>query len=477
MHRFDKRYSSPRPPPPSPTQVPWTAEGRCGGGVRGDLVSGASASHLGNGNGNGGGGGGGSYPTARRMSVQLQQRDPRRCWPGHHVAAGDSVSGLSASLRHDTTGGGRGVVVEGGWTPSSSAGRQHVPDGVVVVPQAMRVLDRGGDEDGSGCYYLSRGNGQVTRLIPADMLLPPLGEVPAREMYHPGMVVLGALLPPPPPPPGGSRPHTGVVADAHHELGAIKKNSDRHHHHHHLGGGGPVATGSASNNSNGSSGGGSSSSCSSKTAATATATAATTSRRHKVYCDKWIHEGVCAFTQQGCKFKHEMPFDGETQRSLGLFQGLPGWYRKSQDEDEATRGGGGSMLLGLGSGGDDNDGQVGRRRPAARVATAVAATVGGQVRPSAARRDAVTAQHHHHPLGDYDKMRTVQPNGAGGGDGPLVPYNWGPVGTPARKRLAGGPGVCIGGQHKATTTTMTTYRGVSTQPVAEFCRYAGGTYP
>jgi len=61
-----------------------------------------------------------------------------------------------------------------------------------------------------------------------------------------------------------------------------------------------------------------------------------TSRRHKVYCDKWIHEGVCAFTQQGCKFKHEMPFDEETQRSLGLFQGLPGWYLKSQDETRSS---------------------------------------------------------------------------------------------------------------------------------------------
>ncbi|ODA80233.1 hypothetical protein RJ55_03191 [Drechmeria coniospora] len=57
----------------------------------------------------------------------------------------------------------------------------------------------------------------------------------------------------------------------------------------------------------------------------------TNNRREKVYCDKWIHEGVCAFTQQGCRYKHVMPLDEPTQRSLGLFQGFPTWWRK-QDE-------------------------------------------------------------------------------------------------------------------------------------------------
>lgn len=46
----------------------------------------------------------------------------------------------------------------------------------------------------------------------------------------------------------------------------------------------------------------------------------------------WIHEGRCAFTQTGCKFKHEMPLDEESQRSLGLFQGLPSWFKKQQEE-------------------------------------------------------------------------------------------------------------------------------------------------
>jgi hypothetical protein len=52
-------------------------------------------------------------------------------------------------------------------------------------------------------------------------------------------------------------------------------------------------------------------------------------RREKIYCDKWLHEGVCAFTQMGCKYKHEMPMDKATQLSLGLNHGLPNWYRRA----------------------------------------------------------------------------------------------------------------------------------------------------
>ncbi|TKW53610.1 hypothetical protein CTA1_2730 [Colletotrichum tanaceti] len=55
-------------------------------------------------------------------------------------------------------------------------------------------------------------------------------------------------------------------------------------------------------------------------------------KKPKIYCDKWVHEGVCAFTQQGCKYKHEMPLDKATQNSLGLFHGLPAWWKKQQAE-------------------------------------------------------------------------------------------------------------------------------------------------
>jgi hypothetical protein len=49
-------------------------------------------------------------------------------------------------------------------------------------------------------------------------------------------------------------------------------------------------------------------------------------RREKIYCDKWVHEGTCALTQVGCKYKHEMPTDKATQLSLGLSHGFPKWY-------------------------------------------------------------------------------------------------------------------------------------------------------
>jgi hypothetical protein len=52
-------------------------------------------------------------------------------------------------------------------------------------------------------------------------------------------------------------------------------------------------------------------------------------RREKIYCDKWIQEGVGAFTQMGCKYKHTMPTDKATQMSLGLNHGVPNWYRRA----------------------------------------------------------------------------------------------------------------------------------------------------
>ncbi|PBP18614.1 hypothetical protein BUE80_DR010632 [Diplocarpon rosae] len=52
-------------------------------------------------------------------------------------------------------------------------------------------------------------------------------------------------------------------------------------------------------------------------------------RPEKIYCDKWIHEGTCAFTQMGCKYRHEMPSDKATQMMLGLNHGTPSWYRRA----------------------------------------------------------------------------------------------------------------------------------------------------
>lgn len=51
-------------------------------------------------------------------------------------------------------------------------------------------------------------------------------------------------------------------------------------------------------------------------------------RRRKIYCDKWVHEGVCAFTQVGCRYLHQMPTDRVTLTSLGLPHGPPAWWRR-----------------------------------------------------------------------------------------------------------------------------------------------------
>ncbi|CAD0091417.1 unnamed protein product [Aureobasidium mustum] len=53
-------------------------------------------------------------------------------------------------------------------------------------------------------------------------------------------------------------------------------------------------------------------------------------QRKKIYCTYWIqNQGQCAFTQQGCIYKHEMPEDKETLESIGL-KSVPAWWRKEQ---------------------------------------------------------------------------------------------------------------------------------------------------
>ncbi len=47
-------------------------------------------------------------------------------------------------------------------------------------------------------------------------------------------------------------------------------------------------------------------------------------RDKKVYCTYWLSKGNCAYMQQGCIYKHEIPKDQETWESLG-FHTIPGW--------------------------------------------------------------------------------------------------------------------------------------------------------
>ena len=46
----------------------------------------------------------------------------------------------------------------------------------------------------------------------------------------------------------------------------------------------------------------------------------------KVYCTHWLSKGNCAYMQQGCIYKHEIPKDQETWEILG-FHTIPGWLQ------------------------------------------------------------------------------------------------------------------------------------------------------
>ena len=89
----------------------------------------------------------------------------------------------------------------------------------------------------------------------------------------------------------------------------------------------------------------------------AAATTPAITKKRKIYCDKWIHDGTCAFTQIGCKFKHEMPLDRETQLSVGLNHGLPVWFKRAHGmSDKSPTGGHGYGGNGYGNGNGPNSG-------------------------------------------------------------------------------------------------------------------------
>ncbi|TLS24411.1 hypothetical protein PpBr36_08457 [Pyricularia pennisetigena] len=151
--------------------------------------------------------------------------------------------------------------------------------------EAPNTANEYDDGENYFAYCFDRGNGRYTRLIPADVL-PPLMDIPSVEHSCAGMRVL-------PVPrnlaPTGRSINMQPVDFATSRIDNIVATQPQ-----------PMPP--------------------------------TTPKRLKIYCDKWVHEGVCAFTQQGCKYKHEMPFDRETQKSLGLFHGLPSWWRKHHSE-------------------------------------------------------------------------------------------------------------------------------------------------
>ena len=140
-------------------------------------------------------------------------------------------------------------------------------------------------------YALDRGNGQYTRLIPADCLPPTFNLT--RIQGPEGLIILSAPRGPPPP---------ELFYNAGHDTTQPV-----------------IGTGRPSSQS----GDAVQSTIDSIVASLPQAP----KKKPKVYCDKWLHEGVCAFAQQGCRYKHEMPMDKATQHAVGLFNGLPKWYK------------------------------------------------------------------------------------------------------------------------------------------------------
>ncbi|KAK3685474.1 hypothetical protein B0T22DRAFT_482438 [Podospora appendiculata] len=193
-------------------------------------------------------------------------------------------------------------------TNNNSNSHHHTTTNMAAAPghqgnatSASNMVDRFGrldlgdaqeHEHNIYAYCFDRGNGLYTRLIPADML-PALRDVPALEMSHENMVILP--VPRGVGPEGRSSNLEPVVWKAALTAGGMNDNVQSQ-------------------------------------IDSIVASSPLQPKRIKVYCDKWVHEGTCAFTQQGCRFKHEMPHDKATQHALGLFHGHPAWWKKHQAE-------------------------------------------------------------------------------------------------------------------------------------------------
>ncbi|KAI0134747.1 hypothetical protein BJ170DRAFT_215456 [Xylariales sp. AK1849] len=284
----------------------------------------------------------------------------------------DSASG--GHVHH--TGGGRGPTS----FPASAhpqMDRQHA--GLISYSNVATFSEV--QLDASYAYCFDRGNGQYARLIPADML-PPLHHISGVQQGCQGMIVLPqprAL------PSNGRSSNTEPVAfrtppatpttpadNIQSRIDTIVASTPPTPSHTHTPGYHHAANNSlGSTNSNNSTAGGALNAAPGRDLGP--------QRRPKIYCDKWVHEGVCAFTQQGCKYKHEMPFDKVTQHQLGLFHGLPAWWKKHQaelarlrdvsgasvglgvSESGGSAGGNGNADEGLGGGGGGERGGLGGR--------------------------------------------------------------------------------------------------------------------
>ncbi|KAI0879037.1 hypothetical protein GGS24DRAFT_496161 [Hypoxylon argillaceum] len=186
---------------------------------------------------------------------------------------------------------------------------QHAVSGA-AHPNSVPISDA--QLDSSFAYFYDRGNGLYTRLIPADML-PALQNIPATQQDCAGML----LVPQPRAlPPNGRSSNTEPVTLAKPPVMPTPPKDTIQIKIDDIVASTPPTLARPSSHSGGGPG--------------PSYHAPAGQRRTKIYCDKWVHEGVCAFTQQGCKYKHEMPSDRFTQNQLGLFHGYPQWWKKHQ---------------------------------------------------------------------------------------------------------------------------------------------------
>ncbi|KAL1878167.1 hypothetical protein Daus18300_002083 [Diaporthe australafricana] len=200
-------------------------------------------------------------------------------------------------------------------------------------PQTGKII-ADGDMDLSMAYCYDRGGGQFTRLVPVDILPIDLKDIPRRVTTDEGMIVLPVprmggpgnqlaniqlepqhVVTPPSSPNGGSTDPIQSRIDS--IINATPESTNSALVLSNRGFDGPSGRALTQQHHGGGGGGGGGG-----------------NRREKIYCDKWIHDGTCAFTQQGCKYKHEMPHDRETQEKLGLFHGYPAWWKKQVLEQQ-----------------------------------------------------------------------------------------------------------------------------------------------
>ncbi len=134
-----------------------------------------------------------SLPELAPFTTPPQPREPHvgysmnRLWNVQHSSQSSPGDNASLSSRGSTQLDGVGSST----TASQSSSRASVGSNFESLPAGAGFMNYAfeGSTSNAYSYYIDRGNGQFTRLIPADML-PPMKGVPTREEEHDGMVIL-----------------------------------------------------------------------------------------------------------------------------------------------------------------------------------------------------------------------------------------------------------------------------------------------